>query len=224
MGKYLYSEPLKMPRGKKYGSDYSIAYSSKLKRNVTMYSMLEYYYFLTLEMNPNVEYFCEQPCKIEFEVDGKVHHSVFDFWVYFKDNHSEYHEIKYAKELTGDSPSAIRSQNQIAHQKVWCNKNGCIYKVITNLDIIKSEYYIENLKSLQHRVSRYKIKDYDFYLEVLKEFIISSPDIVYIRDIIMSEILEKGKELDFLSYAFQNGDISLDIKNRPLDNGMEVTI
>ena len=55
---YLYQTPIKMPRGLHYGSDYWISNSFKLKRNVHLYSMLEYANFIELEMNPSVEYFC----------------------------------------------------------------------------------------------------------------------------------------------------------------------
>lgn len=222
MNKYMFTKPLEMPRGRKYGSDYWIAYSSKLKRTVALYSMLEYYYFLCLEMNPDVEYFCEQPCKIEYDIDGKKHSSVFDFWVYYADNHSEFHEVKYSKELSGDTNKALRSQNQIAHQKQWCMNNGCIYQVVTEKDIIVSEYYIENLKSLQHRVTRYNMNDYDFFLNSLREYITNCNGIAYLGDIIKQGILEKGKELDFLAYAYQTGDITMDLTYRPLDNSMEV--
>lgn len=222
MSKYMYNEPLQMPRGRKYGSDYWISYSSKLKRTVTLYSMLEYYYFLVLEMNPEIEYFCEQPCKIEYKIDKKVHSSIFDFWIYYADNHSEFHEVKYSKELCGDTPEALRSQNQIAHQKEWCMNNGCIYQVVTEKDIIISDFYIENLKSLQHRVSRFNAYDYEFFLNALREYIITYDGVVYLEDIIEQEILKKGNELDFLACAYQKGDISMDLTYRPLDNSMEV--
>lgn len=224
MSNYMYTKPIPMPRGSKYGSDYWVVYSSKLKRIVTLYSMLEYYYFLVLEMSPEVEYFCEQPYKIEYDIDGKKYSSVFDFWVYYSDNHSEFHEIKYLKELSGNTKEALRSQKQIAYQKQWCKNNGCMHQVVTEKDIIVSEYYIENLKSLQHRVARCDVKDYVFYFDMLKAFIDNCNGVVYIGDIIEHELLEKGSERDFLAYAYQRGDITMDLAERPLDNSMEVRI
>lgn len=221
---YLFNKPISMPRGKKYGSDYWVVYSSKLKRQVILYSLLEYYYFLILEMSSDVEYFCEQPLKIEIEIDGTKHNSVFDFWVYYKDKHTELQEVKYAKELSGNTPEALRSQNQIKHQQQWCLENGFTHKVITDKDILNNDFLIENLKILQHRVSRYEIIDYEFYCEKLREFIINHGGKVTIDEIIKADILLSDNELSFIGLAYQKGDIVLDLNNRPIDYSMEVKV
>ena len=58
---YKFTTPIKMPRGTHYGSNYWMFESKKIHRCVTAYSNLEYENLLTLEMNPEVEYYCEQP-------------------------------------------------------------------------------------------------------------------------------------------------------------------
>ena len=64
--------PIEMPRCRKYGNNYYITYSKKLNRNITLYSQLEYHNFLTIEMNPHVMDFCEQPLAINVEIDNKI--------------------------------------------------------------------------------------------------------------------------------------------------------
>ena len=60
-----FTEPIEIPRGMHYGNNYYAAYSNKIHRECHFFSTLEYYNFLTLEINPFVERFCEQPLKIE---------------------------------------------------------------------------------------------------------------------------------------------------------------
>ena len=133
-----------MPRGSHYGSDYWIAYSYKLKRQVEFHSMLEFYQFIRLEMDPTVEFFCEQPVRMEFEHEGKMQESIPDFWVYFRNASSEFQEIKSSQDLKGDHMSAERAQKQIDIQKKWCEKYGIVHKVITEEDIFNNQYRMQN--------------------------------------------------------------------------------
>ena len=83
--KMKFTTPIEMPRGTHYGSNYFIVYSHKIKRNVKLYSNLEYYNFLTLETDPNVEYFCEQPgfdASLKYAIDA-MGETAFDFYEKF---------------------------------------------------------------------------------------------------------------------------------------------
>ena len=82
--KMKFTTPIEMPRGTHYGSNYFIVYSHKIKRNVKLYSNLEYYNFLTLETDPNVEYFCEQPHEISVCIDNKLGKAIFDMFVEYR--------------------------------------------------------------------------------------------------------------------------------------------
>ena len=142
-----------MPRGTHYGSDYWIIYSKKLQRQVHLYSMLEHANFIVLEMDSHVEYFCEQPLKIT-DYNASKQQSVFDFWVYFTNGTYEFQEIKYSSELEEKTESALRSQKQIAFQNNWCKEQNHAYRVVTEKDLYKSEYYINNLEILYSFVLR----------------------------------------------------------------------
>ena len=112
-----FEKPIDMPRGSHYGSNYFIVYSQKIKRNVKLYSNLEYYNFLTLEVDPNIEYFCEQPYEISINIGNTLRKAVFDMYVKYKDGREEFQEIKYKSELSGEDDASIRSQEQIRREQ-----------------------------------------------------------------------------------------------------------
>lgn len=45
-------------------------------------------------------------------------------WVLYRDGREEFQEVKYTSELTGDSAEAIRSQEQIRREHLWCTENN----------------------------------------------------------------------------------------------------
>lgn len=113
MGKY---SPVQVPRGRKYGSNYWETYSIKLDRQVTFYSDLEYKNYLTLEMNPKVVTFCEQPLSVELSICDKKEKTIFDMWAQYEDGYEELQEVKYIDELLGITEKSIRSKHQIEKQ------------------------------------------------------------------------------------------------------------
>lgn len=217
---YLYQKPIEMPRGTHYGSDYWIAYSYKLKRLVYFYSMLEYANFLCLEMNYNIEYFCEQPLQIE-ELDEKLKKkkSIFDFWVQYTDLSTEFQEVKYTTELEGNDDSSIRSQNQIILQRNWCKNNNFNYKIVTEKDLYTGQYRIQNLDMLHSHLLRYsQISD-----SSLKKFInILSERNLTFEEIRSLDFLPANFELSILAYQYYLGNINFNINDRPIDNHTEV--
>lgn len=56
-----FTKPIDIPRSTHYGNNYFAVYSNKIHRICHFYSNLEYYNFLSLEINPKVSSFCEQP-------------------------------------------------------------------------------------------------------------------------------------------------------------------
>lgn len=82
---YKYTNPINMTRGTHYGSNYWEVYSKKINRKVKLFSNLEYENFLSLELNPEIEYFCEQPLEVEIFLDGNKKKTIFDMWVKYKD-------------------------------------------------------------------------------------------------------------------------------------------
>lgn len=94
-----YTEPISMPRGTHYGNNYYEFMSRKNRRIVTAFSNLEYWNQICMEMDANVEKYCEQPLKTQVYLDGQTYETVFDVWVKYKDGREEFQEVKYADEL-----------------------------------------------------------------------------------------------------------------------------
>lgn len=149
-----YTTPVKMPRGTHYGSNYYEFISKKLKRTVTAFSSLEYWNQIGLEMDHQVEKYCEQPLETDVFFDGQTYKTVFDVWVRYKDGQEEFQEIKFAEELEYEKSISERSYRQIAIQKAWCEQNGKRYIVKTDRDIILGTHYIRNLLYLYPKVLR----------------------------------------------------------------------
>ena len=220
--KYRYEKPVNMPRGSHYGSDYWIAKSYKLHRNVCLYSMLEYANYLELEMNPDVEYFCEQPVSVELLVGSKMRETVFDFWVIYTDSREEFQEVKYQADLEGTEKSALRSQEQIKRQENWCKINEFSYKVITDQVLYEHKYRSLNLSLLSSYINRFDTYfKCNLYLENLKKYT-SQP--VAVSTILTEGILEPTLEWVILAHLYYAGKIEININDRPLDISSEVKI
>lgn len=144
-------KPIDMARSMHYGNNYFNTYSIKLNRNVSLFSELEYHNYLTLELDSFVVSFCEQPLKIEINLDGKLVTSIFDMWVQYNDGTEEFQEVKYAKEI--EKPPS-RTFYQIQKQRAWCKQHDYKYSIRTEKEIYKGPYYISNLKYLRALIAR----------------------------------------------------------------------
>lgn len=162
MSKY---KPIELPRSKKYGNNYYIAYSVKLQRNVVLYSQLEYHNFLTLELNPHVIEFCEQPLQIKIEIDDITGTSIFDMWVSYDNGREEFQEVKYKRELDYSNNNNYRVYQQIQKQMKWCSLNGYNYTVRTETEIYIGSSYISNLRYLHGLIARNKQDLFDTYIK-----------------------------------------------------------
>lgn len=222
MKDYPYKTPISMPRGSHFGSDYWITYSKKVQREIHLYSMLEYANFLVLEMNPKVEYFCEQPLKITDPSSESKRHSIFDFWVYFIDGNSKFQEVKYSTELQGEDSSALRSQKQIKFQQDWCKKHNYLYEVITEKNLYRSEYFITNLARLYSFVLRQTAQFNPDTEKELCNFLSNNSH--SIAEIEAEKICNKTEEMFYLAQLYYKGIIHIDVLRRPLDKKTEVQL
>ncbi len=219
--KYKFTQPIDMPRGTHYGNNYWIFESRKLHRRVTAFSNMEYENLLTLEMNPEVEYFCEQPCKVTVFVGGKEVNTVFDVYVVYKDGREEFQEVKYQEELDSDTDKGERSRNQLVAQKMWCLQNGFDYNLRTDKDIEDGEFYIRNLSSLATKARRFHIES-----DVADKAIINylaEANCTTIGFLVSSGRFDNGKTIDYLADLYYRGIINLsDIHNECIGNKTEV--
>ncbi len=157
MGKYRYTKPVPMPRGTHYGNNYYVFHSRKVGRRVCTFSNLEYDNLITLEMDPEVEYYCERPLKINGkDADGSTYETVFDVWVLYTNGIEEFQEVKYESDIKNTGPES-RVSRQIRHQEQWCTHNNFHHRIRTDKDIYQGQYYLTNLKTMVAKVRRYRI-------------------------------------------------------------------
>lgn len=223
-----FTTPIEMPRSMHYGNEYYTTYSAKVNRVVNLFSKLEYFNFLTLETDPTVETFCEQPLEIQIIEDGKVKKAIFDMWVRYKDGREEMQEVKYTKELSGDSAAAIRSQEQIRRQKHWCEDNNIHFVVRTEEDLLKGDYLMQNRSVIAGLVRRYTPTNADYYNKLVIRCIEDAKYDGYkkvpVNDLIKKELLPIGNEWGHLAYMYTNGLVDLNIATKPLDLKTEVRL
>jgi hypothetical protein len=136
-------EPLITDGSKKYGNNRWLSYSSKLKRDVYLFSDLEYEHWLLVESNPKIVEFCEQALLIEVFVNGKLQTSIIDMWVKYDNGKEEFLEIKYSSDLSKE-----KVINQISIQKKWCNEHGFQHHIRTEEYIRANKLLLSNLKLL----------------------------------------------------------------------------
>lgn len=202
-----------MPRGSKYGSDYFVAFSYKLHRSVKLYSNLEYKNWLTLEMNPAVKTFCEQPYEAEMLVNGKKKRTIFDMWVFYEDGREEFQEIKYSSYLTGTDKYSIRSQEQIQSQQKWCKLCNMPYVVRTEKEIETGPLFIENLLHLSSRIKRYShVLANTFYDGIQKCLSTYSYPIIDLSQKLGTTISD-NELLSIMAFAYYDGIITMDLND-----------
>ena len=205
MEKYRYTEPIKMPRGAHYGSSYLVLPSKKIGRNVTAFSNLEFENLLTLEMDHKVEYYCEQPLRVETHIGGKKRETTFDVWVMYADGKNELQEVKYEEELNSQTTNGERCREQVAIQKMWCLQNEYEYCLRTDRDIELGPFWIRNLSYLAAKARRFQIPDKDaeriivHYLQNIDRSTIGLLD--------SSGRFERFRTMDYLAYLYYKGVI-----------------
>jgi len=136
-------KPLVTNGSKKYGNNRWVTYSSKLAREVFLFSDLEYEHWLMVESNPKIINFCEQPLVMTACINGKLVTSIVDMWVKYDDGNEEFIEIKYSSDLIKQ-----KVISQIFTQKYWCAENGFQHRVRTEGDIRANRILLSNLKML----------------------------------------------------------------------------
>ena len=220
---YLYTQPFDMSRSTHYGNNYWIFYSRKVGRRVTAFSNLEYENLISLEMDSNIEFYCEQPCKQTVNIDGRKYDTVFDVYVVYKDGREEFQEVKYQEELDSKTKEGERSRRQIDIQTHWCKQNDYAYSVRTDKDIHIGQYTCRNLSILCAKSRRFNqslVDDKEAVIRFLRQR----------RRISINQLLDSGRlssksGFDLLADLYFLGIIDLtDIDNNPLDGKTEVII
>ncbi|MGE6663908.1 Tn7 transposase TnsA N-terminal domain-containing protein [Paenibacillus xylanexedens] len=216
---YIKYEPIKIPRSKKYGNNYWNSRGNKVgKRNIELYSDLEFDHWLTVETNPKVITYCEQPLKISYVLKGQLRTSIFDMWILNQDGSETFVEVKYEKELTSNLPKYDRTKRQIEAQQEWCRINNKAYEVRTENTIRIGRHSVENRISIVSGVLN-SIKP-ECTLDVLQVISLDKRKISEItQEISQYSEVEVNLALKWLYYE---GHISANIEDQIFGKRLEV--
>lgn len=218
-----FSKPIDIPRSTHYGSNFYTVYSNKIHRICHFYSNLEYYNFLSLEINPKVDKFCEQPLKIELLQENKLKHAIFDMWVLYRDGKEELQEVKYSDELIGDDPESLRSQEQIRREECWCKDNNIDFVIRTDKTIPKGRFFLNNANTIAAHLRRYIPTDDVYYntkiIDALKQY-----GTLTLEELVHNYLLPINSEISHLCYMYEKGLIDMNICSQPLGNKTEISL
>ena len=222
--KYRYTTPISMKCGTHYGNNYHIMPSRKLNRNVCAYSNLEYENLVTLEMNPEVEFYCEQPDTVSVMVDGTVRKTTFDVYVYYRDGSEEIQEVKYYDELHSNSTKGLRDQEQINTQKIWCNANHIQHIVRTDREIEIGNFTIRNLTWLAAKARRIHKSDSNEACKYICNYL-ANHNTITIGMLYEAGLLNRSTGLDMIAELVYCGKVILkDIHLEVISNASEVML
>lgn len=200
-----------------YGNNRYIVYSLKLKRELVLYSNLEYFYFLLLEFDKSVISFCEQPdLKISQMINGKTFRSVVDF-IKEDNNGMTIIECKPSFEL-----NEKRAMSQIQTQKEWAYANNIHHEVFTEKSIINQKIFLSNLKKLHTALMQYSSIQ-----PLIKESVLScleeNKNLTITNLIDFSYNTTKRNILPVIAKLYHEGSIDLSIIDSTISLYTEVT-
>lgn len=157
----MFTHPvIKKKRNGRYGNNNWFKYSPRIKRNVDMYSDLEYDHWILIEFDQSVRAFCEQPYHVEEYIDGEWIDTIFDMWCLSTNNEKMFIEVKYSAELDPNNKDySQRSANQVEKQKKWCNAKEYHYEVHTDDFIYRDRLLLKNYKKILPYIDDRKIKN-----------------------------------------------------------------
>lgn len=141
-------EPQAIVKGSSYSSNLSLLYSPKKRRDINIFSDLEFYNWLFVEFNPRIKDYCEQPLTIKEPYEGKEVSSRFDMWILHDTGIHEFQEVKSSSCFIKGEKGYKNTLKQTTVQRNWCNNNDKLYTIRTEKELLTNLYIINNLKKI----------------------------------------------------------------------------
>jgi len=155
--------PVRKPK-KNYRSLTGAFYSLKNKKSIFFESKLERDFFLTLEFNPDVISYEEQPMELSYQYNNRTYRYTPDCIVNFKNLSSTVYEVKYSNELREKEAFFKHKFTQIDK---FLNHKDIAFKIYSELDtkpiVLENMHFIYNYvtitDSLKSAILFDKVKD-----------------------------------------------------------------
>jgi hypothetical protein len=192
----------------------------KNKRNVKIFGELRYKNFILLEMKSKIIEFCEYPLILKIDIDGGEHEITFDMWVKYQDGSEELQIIDFlnhSESILNEDNTRYRKYKKISE---WCITNNYIFNLISELDINKGMYYINNLRYLIGTIKRNEIPLLQRYVKILINKL--HDDRIKIGVLIDMQILPNDIAFSVLGHGIYCGVLNADINDKILCYDTEV--
>lgn len=214
-----FAQSVKPPPRGKYWSNLWNVFSPKISRYLTLYSDLEYYYWIKIESDADIVGFCEQPTIAKGWFEGKRGESIFDFWVLKNYGKEEYWEVKYSHDLeTAENKHELIKQLTI--QKQWANKHNFSYYVKSDSELLEHVVLLDNWSKILLTVTHSWNIDLTYQMvQMLCDLVISKR--LPLRDMVGDCNLDEGFAV--IGNLLHLGLVELVHPNHRLDWKSEVT-
>lgn len=158
-----------------YGSNLFDDYSIKLLRSVNSYSTIEYDHRILTEIDRDVRWYCEQAIRINVQMESSEVQGVIDMIVLFNDNTIVLREFKSKKDKDViDSNPTLPISRSVEAKKLWAERYGQIFEVLTEKDIYLSPISLRNWKRILHYLAMGRRSNFVKYQDsILKQVTIS---------------------------------------------------
>jgi hypothetical protein len=123
--------------------------STKMGRMIAFESLLERDFIYLLDYDPDVEWFEEQPLRIEYEHDAKVRHYTPDFHLI---EHEQHMLVECKPERFVGTEENCR---KFAVARGWCEEQGWKFRIVTEQQV-RGSFRLQNVKLLT-RYARQKV-------------------------------------------------------------------
>lgn len=219
MANIIHTPVWKQPRGC-YGSNFWEVYSPKLRRNVNLYSDLEYDHWILVESDPSILTFCEQPLRLRISLEGRIVHSILDMWLRWKDGREQFREIKYFSELAKESTE----KRQLKAQQTWAALHGHDYMIHTEKTIRANPLLLANWKIILRYLSSDQKMNLLKYQDQIVQLILDQ------NGCSLRELEEKFNECDPIIIRtaifglFHLGELVAPLDLQPLNGALKVRV
>lgn len=206
--------PINKDFSKKYGNNRWSSYSIKLQRDVHLSSNLEYDNWLSVECDPYIINFCEQPFEIKQVIDEKICSSIPDMWILYADGTEEIREVKYERDIR-----EVRVQRQIKTQQTYCKDKGIVHRVITDKDIRSNQNLLSNYKTLVMILKNHSSYDFSIHDSLIN---LINFNALSIENIALKLSIPVNQLIPNVAFLLFNGTISADLNRNFFGKKLEV--
>lgn len=211
-------QPILPPVGTKFGNNRWEVYSPKIGRLVHLYSDLEYYHWLKVEVDSKIIDFCEQPLKIwpNTPHEKAISYSIPDMITLDINHNFTLIEVKHSQQLADP-----RVKRQIKIQRSWAAQHHMGHEVFTD-KILDKRFYLSAWKQIIQTVASTDKSSVEHECQTILQLPHNTK--LTINKILRQTAGDSNKVLIATFHLIYAGQVSLDNLSGQLSMNTEVTI